>query len=195
MGATETERELDRVWKALDDATGRINALERGRGLQHAPAPDYRVSEPGPVEPPPECPSCDLPMARYAGPRAGEGGWTCLHCESPRTDEEPEPVEACSCEEAVALRAEVERLRDPYRERTWAERFSVLTARAERAEARVAELERAPTAYERQLLTMFRFVNWSAVMQEWRDSDRLPNADLVRLAHVALRRLEGEASR
>ena len=69
--ATETERELDRVWKAIDDAAGRLDALERGRGLQLAPCPDYRTSEP---------------------------------------EAEPEPVEACSCEEALALKVRVAEL-------------------------------------------------------------------------------------
>jgi hypothetical protein len=40
--------------------------------------------------------------------------------------------------ELAALRAAVERLRDPMREQTWSERFRVLTERAEAAESRLA---------------------------------------------------------
>lgn len=120
--ATETERELDRVWKAIDDATGRISdlerALERGRGLQHAPSPDYGLNEVGPPPEQPRCPSCDQVMGFFAGPRAGQGGYTCLVCDDQEPEPEPaaEPVEVCSCEEAIGLRRQVGRLTTLLRE-------------------------------------------------------------------------------
>lgn len=104
--ATETERELDRVWKALDDATlriQRIEARERDRVPQHAPAPDYRVSEPAP--------ECTNTEAFLRGDNSGCEGRGCPRHE-PANDPEPaDEPERCSCEEAVALRAECERLR------------------------------------------------------------------------------------
>jgi hypothetical protein len=114
-----------------------------------APTPDY-TSDLLPVADPendslppagadaehPRCNDCGRPLARCAGP-GGEQGWTCVVCDDPGA------VDRCSCEEALALRAELVVLKA---------KTAQLQARAEAADEEAAEL-RAEVADLEQVLT------------------------------------------
>jgi hypothetical protein len=51
------------------------------------------------------CPGCGRPMARVGGPGARRG-WTCVHCNAAGDPEEDHP-DACGCEEAESLKAQI----------------------------------------------------------------------------------------
>lgn len=51
------------------------------------------------------CPGCGRSMARVGGPGARRG-WTCVHCNAAGDPEEDHP-DACGCEEAEGLKAQI----------------------------------------------------------------------------------------